>query len=96
MSEGEQLALPGAVRAPRRRAPAPPPAAAATLPVARVVVDVPLPHLDRAFDYLVPARVDDLAVPGARVRLRFSGQLVDGFILDRHDASEHAGRLAFL
>jgi primosomal protein N' (replication factor Y) len=96
MSEGEQLALPGAVRAPRRRAPAPPPAAAATLPVARVVVDVPLPHLDRTFDYLVPARVDELAVPGARVRLRFSGQLVDGFILDRHDASEHAGRLAFL
>ena len=28
------------------------------LPVARVAVDISLPHLDRPFDYLVPARLD--------------------------------------
>jgi primosomal protein N' (replication factor Y) len=96
MTDGEQLALPGAVRVPRKRAATAPPAAAAELPVATVVVDLPLAHLDRSFDYLVPERVSHDAVPGARVRLRFSGQLVDGFIVERRDASEHAGKLAFL
>ena len=53
-------------------------------PVARVLVDVPLAHLDRPFDYAVPA-VDGRrrAVPGARVKVRFAGQDVDGFVLGR-------------
>lgn len=57
--------------------------------VARVVVDVPLAHLDRVFDYAVPAHLDESVVPGVRVRVRFSGRLVDGFVVDRADASEH-------
>src|SRR2546429_1314999 len=65
-------------------------------PVGRVCVDVPLPHLDRPFDYLVPADLDAVARPGVRVRVRFAGQLVDGYLLTRVDASEHPGRLAFL
>ena len=35
-------------------------------PVARVVVDVPVPHLDRLFDYLVPSSMADAAQPGTR------------------------------
>jgi primosomal protein N' (replication factor Y) len=66
------------------------------LPVARVAVDISLAHLDRPFDYLVPARLDEAAVPGCRVRVRFAGQLVDGYLLDRADTSEHQGRLACL
>ena len=66
------------------------------LPVARVAVDIPLAHLDRPFDYLVPERLADQAVPGCRVRVRFAGQLVDGYLLDRVPASEHPGRLARL
>jgi primosomal protein N' (replication factor Y) len=65
-------------------------------PVARVAVDVSLAHLDRPFDYLVPAKLDESAVPGCRVRVRFAGQLVDGYLLERVDSSEHGGRLAFL
>ncbi|HVW42988.1 MAG TPA: primosomal protein N' [Amycolatopsis sp.] len=65
-------------------------------PIARVVVDVPLAHLDRTFDYQVPDKLDDDAVPGCRVRVRFAGQLVDGFLLERADTTEHTGRLAFL
>ncbi|MGN9779528.1 primosomal protein N' [Micromonospora sp. H33] len=64
-------------------------------PVARVCVDVPLAHLDRPFDYLVPEALDADAVPGARVKVRFAGQLVDGWLLERADASEHP-RLAYL
>jgi len=66
------------------------------LPVARVAVDISLAHLDRPFDYLVPASLDQTAVPGCRVRVRFAGQLVDGFLLERADTSEHQGRLARL
>jgi len=65
-------------------------------PVARVAVDISLPHLDRPFDYLVPARLDEAAVPGCRVRVRFAGQLVDGYLLERAETSEHQGRLARL
>ncbi|WP_328348839.1 primosomal protein N' [Micromonospora sp. NBC_00421] len=65
-------------------------------PVARVCVDVPLPHLDRPFDYLVPAGLAADAVPGVRVKVRFAGQLVDGWLLERVDASAHGGRLAYL
>jgi primosomal protein N' (replication factor Y) (superfamily II helicase) len=69
---------------------------AETRKVARVAVDMSLPHLDRPFDYLVPAELDETAVPGCRVRVRFAGQLVDGFILERVEESEHEGRLAYL
>jgi len=66
------------------------------LPIARVAVDISLAHLDRPFDYLVPARLDAEAVPGCRVRVRFAGQLVDGYLLERAETSEHQGRLARL
>jgi len=66
------------------------------LPVARVAVDISLAHLDRPFDYLVPASMDETAVAGCRVRVRFAGQLVDGYLLDRVQTSEHQGRLARL
>ena len=69
---------------------------AAELPVARVAVDVPLPHLDHPFDYVVPDALDAAAVPGCRVRVRFAGQLADGFILERLSSSDHPGRLASL
>jgi primosomal protein N' (replication factor Y) len=72
------------------------PAAAASLPVARVAVDVPLAHLDRPFDYLVPERLTAAAVPGCRVRVRFAGRLTGGYLLERADASDHQGTLAFL
>jgi primosomal protein N' (replication factor Y) len=70
--------------------------ASETLPVARVAVDISLAHLDRPFDYLVPARLAEAAVPGCRVRVRFAGQLVDGYLLARADSSDHQGRLAYL
>ncbi|HEX9540668.1 MAG TPA: primosomal protein N' [Streptosporangiaceae bacterium] len=69
---------------------------AGTLPVARVAVDISLAHLDRPFDYLVPERMAQEATAGCRVRVRFAGQLVGGYLLERAEASEHPGRLAAL
>lgn len=83
------------VQAPRRRSAAAR-QPAGELPVARVAVDISLPHLDRPFDYLVPAAMAASAVPGAPVRVRFAGQLTGGFVLERRTASDHEGRLGYL
>lgn len=94
----EQLELLGDREAARRRGRAAgrgEPVAEA-LPVARVQLDVPLAHLDREFDYLVPAGMSDDAVPGARVSVRLAGAVHDGFIIERRSASDHAGQLSRL
>jgi len=69
---------------------------AVALPVARVAVDVALAHLDRPFDYRVPTHLDEVAVPGVRLRVRFAGRLVDGYLLERAAGSEHTGKLAWV
>src|SRR5579863_4859872 len=66
---------------------------AAELPVARIIVDVELSHLDRLWDYAVPASMAAEAQPGVRVRVRFAGQLVDGFLWERVEATDFSGRL---
>src|SRR6478672_4560057 len=58
-------------------------AMAAELPVARVLVESSLPHLDRPFDYAVPASLDQEARPGVRVKVKFNGQDLNGFLLER-------------
>ncbi|MGC0363993.1 primosomal protein N' (replication factor Y) [Rhodococcus sp. 27YEA15] len=65
-------------------------------PVARVLPILPLAHLDREFDYLVPADIEADAQPGVRVRIRFAGRLVDGFIVSRAATSEHQGKFGWL
>ncbi|HYQ75569.1 primosomal protein N' [Cellulomonas sp.] len=66
---------------------------AAELPVARVAVELAPAHLDRPFEYLVPATLADAAVPGTRVKVRFGPQDVDGYVLDRAAEPEHDGAL---
>ena len=53
-------------------------AVATTDPIARVLVDVPLAHLDRPFDHQVPATMAETAVPGARVKVRFAARTSTG------------------
>lgn len=58
------------------------------LPVARVLVESSLPHLDRPFDYAVPEPLDQAAQPGTRVKVKFNGQDLSGFLLERVEESD--------
>ncbi|MFD6323933.1 primosomal protein N' [Streptomyces sp. NPDC058442] len=84
-------------------------ALAGQLPVARVLVDKGVLHLDRYFDYAVPEELDADAQPGVRVRVRFGagrhrvregrregGGLIDGFLVERLAESDYSGPLAAL
>ncbi|MEU4267655.1 primosomal protein N' [Streptomyces sp. NPDC026092] len=84
-------------------------ALAKELPVARVVVNKGVLHLDQFFDYAVPEELDDVAQPGVRVRVRFGagahqvrdgrregGRLIDGFLVERRAESDYKGALAAL
>lgn len=64
-------------------------------PVARVRVNVPVSHLDRDFDYLVPASLEAQCHIGDRVRVRFAGKLADAIVVDRIPVSEFT-KLAFI
>lgn len=55
-----------------------------------------VPHLDREFDYVVTPEQSADAQPGTRVRVRFHGRLVDGFIWERRSDTDHVGRLGQL
>ncbi|WP_189827860.1 primosomal protein N' [Streptomyces finlayi] len=79
------------------------------LPVARVMVNKGVLHLDRYFDYAVTEELDAEAQPGVRVRVRFGagahrvrdgrregGGLIDGFIVERVAESDYHGPLAAL
>lgn len=94
----------GAGKTGRKKSKATAKSSAGRLPVARVVVNKALSHLDQTFDYSVPARLDDRAVPGARVRVRFGGHveqgrrtggtLIDGYLVERRERSDYPGPLA--
>ncbi|MFC9963264.1 primosomal protein N' [Nocardia ignorata] len=72
------------------------PSTAAGHPIARVLPLLSPAHLDRDFDYLVPPELDEIAQPGVRVRVRFAGRLVDGYLLQRLSSTEHTGKMVKL
>lgn len=61
--------------------------------VARVLVDSPLPQLDRLFDYRIPEPLRPSCVPGVRVRvpLRSAGRIVDGFVIELGEPGDFVG-----
>ena len=65
-----------------------------TRPVAAVLVDSGLAHLDHEFEYAVPDDLDEAARPGVRVKVRFAGQDRPGYLVERRVEAVHEGRLA--
>ncbi len=66
--------------------------------IARVLIDSPLPQLDRLFDYRVPEPLAALAVPGVRVRapLRSAGRVAEGWIVELAESAAFGGTLSEL
>jgi primosomal protein N' (replication factor Y) len=64
--------------------------------VARVLLDSPLPQLDRLLDYRVPAALAADAAPGVRVTvpLRSAGRVASGFLIELTDSADFDGRLS--
>lgn len=77
-----QVALPGMA-----------PSSATPVAVARVLVDVDLPHLDHPLDYSVPEDLVACALPGRLVRVRLAGRKHLGWIVERASGSVHPGTL---
>ncbi len=65
-------------------------------PIARVLVDSPLPQLDRLFDYLIPAPLANEVRPGIRVKvpLRSAGRIADGFVVEIVESVDYSGVLS--
>lgn len=70
----------------------PPPMTSQSRRIARVLLDSPLPQLDRLFDYAVPAELGDVPL-GVRVRvpLRTAGRVIDGYVVEL-DTEDDADR----
>ncbi|CAN5287795.1 primosomal protein N' [soil metagenome] len=70
----------------------------AAVAIARVLIDSPLPQLDRLFDYLIPPELAESAVPGVRVRvpLRSAGRVADGYLVEVTDSGDYTGVLSEL
>jgi primosomal protein N' (replication factor Y) len=53
------------------------------LPIAKVVLDLSLPHLDYPFDYQIPEELNQSCQPGVRVKVKFAGRNLDGWVVER-------------
>ena len=64
--------------------------------IARVLIDSPLPQLDRLFDYEVPAVLAMDAAPGVRVKVPFraAGRIAEGYLVELVDTIEYTGALS--
>lgn len=72
------------------------PVATVENPVAKVLVDTGLLHIDQEFDFLVPQELAEIAVPGVLVKVPFNRKRVLGVIISRHPESEFRGELRFI
>ncbi|MFB7842474.1 primosomal protein N' [Microbacterium sp. NPDC056052] len=65
-------------------------------PIARVLLDSPVPQLDRLFDYAIPSELIDDALRGVRVRvpLRSAGRLIDAYLVELDTEDDDARTLA--
>ena len=63
------------------------------LPVAGVLVDTPVSHLEAIYDYLVPAEFDEFAIAGTKVIVPFGNSNTEGLVVSRREKSDDAKKL---
>ena len=64
------------------------------LNVAKVILDNPLPHLDRAFDYEIPEDLDEICQPGVKVKVKFSNRNMEAWVVERTGLTKHHKKLS--
>jgi primosomal protein N' (replication factor Y) len=64
--------------------------------IARVVLESPLPSLDKVFDYEIPEHLVSKMRPGQRVRVPFgrSKKAIDAYVVEIAESSEFVGKLS--
>lgn len=65
-------------------------------PVAAVLVDTPVSHLEGVYDYLVPLHLENSAVYGTKVVVPFGNTQVDGLIVGRKNDSQQIKNLKMI
>jgi len=71
-------------------------AVADQLPVAAVLVDTPVSHLEGIYDYLVPLHLENSAVYGTKVVVPFGNTQVDGLVVGRKNESDQIKKLKMI
>ena len=84
------------LRLKRERAPRPLPKESAKAPIARVLVDSGLLHLDQEFDFLIPEEYSTVVFPGSVVKVLFNRKRVLGVVTERGERSDFRGDLKFI
>ena len=64
-----------------------------SLPIASVLVDTPVSHLEGIYDYWIPSRIDDLVTIGTKVIVPFGSVNVDGLVINRGPNRSNDGKL---
>jgi primosomal protein N' (replication factor Y) len=80
----------------REKVSPPPPAQAKEKPIASVLVDTGLLHLDDEFDFLVPEEFSSYLLPGSLVSVTFNRRRTLGIVLSRGESSNFNGKLRFI
>jgi len=64
--------------------------------IARVLIDSPLPQLDRLFDYAIPENLQSTAIRGVRVTVPFrsAARFSAGYIVEVADSVDYTGTLS--
>ena len=87
------MAQPRLFRLKAQSAPAPQSADASDLPIARVIVDTGVFHLDSYYDYRVPENFSQEIVLGTKVQVPFGSREVEALVVERRETSDSAATL---
>ncbi len=52
-------------------------------PVAKILVNPPVSHLEDIYDYLVPIELSESVIPGSIVKIEFGKSITEGLVIDR-------------
>lgn len=52
-------------------------------PVAKVLINPPVSHLEDIYDYLIPVELSESVIPGSVVKIEFGNSFTQGLVIDR-------------